>query len=257
MPNAAQMSPVADVRRTLSRMEPSAKPASESIPVRGSRVESTSMPPGSRSAFAIASWTTRGSESSTTAIHMPSRSSRTCTASAERWSPAFWPRSDLLKVVTEDFPCRGVAVAAGRAVLRQARPRRMRERGAALEADLELAASVAGITQVGIAYGLQGAAGILVMRLVATKLAGRPADEFERQGAMREPAYGGIVGASLVTMTVLPLLAAGAYEVTDITVGRGLLTGLPLGLGSPFGEEVVMRGILLRVLIGRLATTAA
>ncbi len=143
-----------------------------------------------------------------------------------------------------------------------------------------LAASVAGITQVGIAYGLQGAqswedalstpwpgqpigmvlqvaAAILVMWLVATRIAGRPVHELERQGAMRELAYGGIVGAGIVTITVLLLLAVGAYEITDITVGRGLLAGLLLGLGSAFGEEVVMRGILLRVLIGKLGTTAA
>lgn len=143
-----------------------------------------------------------------------------------------------------------------------------------------LAASVAGLTQVGIAYGfqdpqswddalstpwpgqpigmaLQVAAAILVMWFVATKIAGRPVHEFERQGAMRELAYGGIIGAGIVTITVLVLLAVGAYEITNVTVGRGLLTGLLLGLGSAFGEEVVMRGILLRVLIGKLGTAAA
>ncbi|WP_447589060.1 CPBP family intramembrane glutamic endopeptidase [Microbacterium lacticum] len=143
-----------------------------------------------------------------------------------------------------------------------------------------LAASVAGITQVGIAYGLQGAqsweealstpwpgqpigmvfqvaAAILVMWLVATRIAGRPVYELERPGAMRELAYGGIVGAGIVTITILLLLAVGAYEITDVTVGRGLVTGLLLGLGSAFGEEVVMRGILLRVLLGKLGTTAA
>lgn len=143
-----------------------------------------------------------------------------------------------------------------------------------------LAASIAGLTQVGIAYGfqdaqswddalstpwpgqpigmaLQVAAAILVMWLVATKIAGRPVHEFERQGAMRELAYGGIIGAGIVTIAVLVLLAVGAYEITDVTVGRGLLTGLLLGLGSAFGEEVVMRGILLRILIGKLGTAAA
>ena len=143
-----------------------------------------------------------------------------------------------------------------------------------------LAASVAGGTQVGIAHGFQGAqswddalstpwpgqpigmalqiaAAILVMWLVATKIASRPVYELERQGAVREFAYGGIVGAGLVTFSVLVLLAVGAYEITDVTVGRGLLTGLLLGLGSAFGEEVVMRGILLRVLLGELGTTAA
>lgn len=74
---------------------------------------------------------------------------------------------------------------------------------------------------------------------------------------MRELAYGGIVGAGIVTITILLLLAVGAYEITDVTVGRGLVTGLLLGLGSAFGEEVVMRGILLRVLLGKLGTTAA
>ncbi|NCD20249.1 MAG: CPBP family intramembrane metalloprotease [Actinobacteria bacterium] len=143
-----------------------------------------------------------------------------------------------------------------------------------------LAASVAGITQVGIAYGLQGAqswddalstpwpgqpigmvlqvaAAILVMWFVATRIAGRPVYELERQGAIRELAYGGAIGAGIVTITVLLLLGVGTYEITDVTVGRGLLTGILLGLGSAFGEEVVMRGILLRVLIGKLGTAAA
>lgn len=143
-----------------------------------------------------------------------------------------------------------------------------------------LAASVAGITQVGLAYGLQGAqswddalaspwpgqplgmalqvaAAIFVMWFVATKIAGRPVYELERHGAMRELACGGVIGAGIVTIVVLLLLALGAYEVTDVTVGRGLLTGLLLGLGSAFGEEVVMRGILLRVLIGKVGTMVA
>lgn len=143
-----------------------------------------------------------------------------------------------------------------------------------------MAASVAGVTQVGIAYGFQGAqswndalstlwpgqpigmalqvvAAIFVMWLVATKIARRPVYELERQGAVRELAYGGIIGAGIVTTTVLLLLAVGAYEITDVTVGRGLLIGLLLGLGSAFGEEIVMRGILLRVLIGKLGPAAA
>lgn len=143
-----------------------------------------------------------------------------------------------------------------------------------------VAASVAGVTQVAIAFGFQGAgsweaalsmpwpgqpigmaiqvvAATFVMWLVARKIAGRPVIELERRGAMRELAWGGVIGASIVTSAVVLLWAFGVYEVSGVTIGRGLIAGVLLGLGSAFGEEVVMRGILLRVLVGKLGVVAA
>lgn len=142
------------------------------------------------------------------------------------------------------------------------------------------AASVAGITQVGFAYGIQGAttwqqalattwpgqpigmmlqivAAIAVMTFVVKCLARRPVYELERRGAFREFSYGALVGVGVVAAAVALLFLLGSYSTTGIVVGRGLLSGLFLGLGSAFGEEVVMRGILLRVLIGKIGTMPA
>ncbi|WP_058234936.1 CPBP family intramembrane glutamic endopeptidase [Devriesea agamarum] len=104
---------------------------------------------------------------------------------------------------------------------------------------------------------LQIVAAIAVMAFVAKRVARRPMYELERSGALREFGYGTLVGVSVITVAIACLLALGSYRITDIIVGRGLLSGLLLGLGSAFGEEIVMRGILLRVLIGMIGAAPA
>ncbi|WGH84537.1 MULTISPECIES: CPBP family intramembrane glutamic endopeptidase [Auritidibacter] len=104
---------------------------------------------------------------------------------------------------------------------------------------------------------LQIVAAIAVMAFVARYLARRPVYELERKGAFREFGYGALVGAGVIATAVAVLFVLGNYRTTDLVVGRGLLSGLLLGLGSAFGEEVVMRGILLRVLIGKIGTVPA
>lgn len=149
-----------------------------------------------------------------------------------------------------------------------------------------MAASVAGLTQVGIAYAWQDAgsfsdalatpwpgqpigmilqifAAIAVMWLVAVKMGDRPLYEFGRAGALKEFSSGATVGFIIIGSSVLMMWLLGVYHVEEITLGRGLLMALLLGLGSAFGEEVVLRGILLRLLVikfnvatGLIATSA-
>lgn len=142
------------------------------------------------------------------------------------------------------------------------------------------AASVAGITQLAVTRGFQGArsweetlatpwpgqplgmvlqigSSVAVMWLVATKLAQRPLYELSGFRAVREFIHGACIGAAIISASVLSLLIMGHYEVVGVTVGRGLVTGLLLGLGSAFGEEVVIRGVLLRILAGKIGVPAA
>lgn len=158
------------------------------------------------------------------------------------------------------------------------------------------AASVAGITQLSYAFTVQGAqtweealelswpsqplgmalqvaAAIVVMWFVARKIAGRPVYEFSRDKAGRELALGALIGTGIIGGTVLVLAILGVYEVAGwafdprasaggdssaaLASTRGLLAGLMLGLGSAFGEEVVMRGILLRILAAKLGIPVA
>ncbi|KQB84592.1 CPBP family intramembrane glutamic endopeptidase [Corynebacterium oculi] len=142
-----------------------------------------------------------------------------------------------------------------------------------------IAASVAGITQVLFAFAqgaadwdealvkvwpgqpigmaLQIAAAIAVMWFVIAKIAGRPVFELSRQGAFKEGMIGAAIGTGIVTVTVGVLATFGGYIMTDVTLGRGILTGLLLGLGAAFGEEVAIRGILLRLLDARFGPVAA
>lgn len=158
------------------------------------------------------------------------------------------------------------------------------------------AASVAGVTQLAYAFALQNArtwdealalpwpsqplgmalqivAAVVVMWFIADKIANRPVYELSRERAGRELALGALIGTGVIGATVLVLAALGAYEVVGTALdrspsaghdtsgalasGRSLLTGLMLGLGSAFGEEVVMRGILLRILAGRFGILPA
>ncbi len=143
-----------------------------------------------------------------------------------------------------------------------------------------VAASVAGITQVAFAFGVYGAttwneallvtwpgqtigmvfqifAAVAVMAFVARCLARRSVYEFERKGAGREFGYGALLGGGIITSAVTVLFILGNYRVTEVDLSRGLLSGLLLGLGSAFGEEVAMRGILLRILVGKLGKLPA
>jgi membrane protease YdiL (CAAX protease family) len=105
-----------------------------------------------------------------------------------------------------------------------------------------------------VGMGLQAVASIGVMCFVSRKLAHRPVLELSTPGALSEFSAGALIGAAIIGLSVLVLTVLGVYSVTDVGWGRGILVGLLVGLGAAFGEEVVMRGILLRLLIGWFGT---
>jgi len=143
-----------------------------------------------------------------------------------------------------------------------------------------LAASVAGATQLFVGIRLQGArswdealaqpwpgqplgmalqviAAVTVMIWVKRGLARCPVTELSVRGAARELLAGCLIGAAVVSAAVGVMAILGVYRVEEVRLARGLATGVLFGLGSGFGEEVVMRGILLRILAGKLGALPA
>lgn len=87
-----------------------------------------------------------------------------------------------------------------------------------------------------------------------------PADlrvTFARAGIAREVGLGTLIGAGLIGVGGLVMFAAGAYRGTDPSLNAGILLGLMLAVGTAVGEEVLFRGVLLRVLNARFGSSVA
>ena len=65
------------------------------------------------------------------------------------------------------------------------------------------------------------------------------------------------VGIGVIVATVGTLSLMGAYTLTEVSWSRGIVTGALLGLGAAFGEEVAIRGILLRLLMAQWGPMSA
>jgi len=76
----------------------------------------------------------------------------------------------------------------------------------------------------------------------------RNAEEFSRSGAAREAVFGFAVGTFLFTVTALVLLAVGAYTFERGNNGDEVLGELATALTAGVVEELVVRGILFRIL---------
>lgn len=82
-------------------------------------------------------------------------------------------------------------------------------------------------------------------------------DTFRRRGIVGELSAGTLLGAGLIGVGGLILLALGVYRGTDPALNGGILIGTMLGVGAAFGEEVFFRGFLLRLLDARFGSTVA
>jgi uncharacterized protein len=76
----------------------------------------------------------------------------------------------------------------------------------------------------------------------------RTATELSRPRALRELGAGLLLGALLLSLTIGVLAALGAYRVTGSNGWESMLLLAPAFLWPPVLEEVVMRGIVFRIL---------
>jgi membrane protease YdiL (CAAX protease family) len=81
--------------------------------------------------------------------------------------------------------------------------------------------------------------------------------ELGHKNSGREIFAGFAVSAVFISTVILTLHLFGAYTITGIHPGYGILVGLALGIGAGFAEEIFFRGVLLRKLSSNLSTPLA
>ena len=91
--------------------------------------------------------------------------------------------------------------------------------------------------------------------LLVRFVGGRPVIELGgRRAALRELVVGLSIGALLMCAVIAVLALLGSYHVVDVSWSTGILTGLGAGVYAGFVEEIVARGVLLRLIEGWLGT---
>ena len=84
---------------------------------------------------------------------------------------------------------------------------------------------------------------------------GRPVIELGGRGAaLREFSVGLAIGALLMSAVIAILALIGFYHVVDVGWSMGVVTDLGAGVFVGVAEEIFFRGILLRLIEGRLGT---
>ncbi|MDU0349184.1 CPBP family intramembrane glutamic endopeptidase [Actinomyces sp. MRS3W] len=91
------------------------------------------------------------------------------------------------------------------------------------------------------------------MRLIR----GARVGELAGGGKVHEFLTGVLIGGLLITVVVLVLAAFGAYRVTTVGWHPGVIVGLAMGVAAGFAEEILFRGLLLRLLEHWLGTVWA
>lgn len=75
-----------------------------------------------------------------------------------------------------------------------------------------------------------------------------PVAELAGPGTLRELGVGLAWGAVLMCTACAVLAAVGVYRITDAGWNKGVLVGLSAGIMAGFAEEILFRGLLLRLL---------
>ena len=89
----------------------------------------------------------------------------------------------------------------------------------------------------------------LLVRLIG----GRPVIEVGGRGAaLREFSVGLAMGALLMCAVIGVLALLGSYHVVDVGWSTGILAGLGAGIFAGFTEEILVRGVMLRIIEGWL-----
>lgn len=85
----------------------------------------------------------------------------------------------------------------------------------------------------------------------------RSADELAFRGAPREVGTGMLIGGGLLLATIGVLAALGYYRVDAVNSWSALIPALGVALFAGYVEEVLSRGVILRILEERLGTWIA
>ncbi|WP_336249034.1 CPBP family intramembrane glutamic endopeptidase [Stomatohabitans albus] len=99
-----------------------------------------------------------------------------------------------------------------------------------------------------IMLGLYALAAYLLYLLFVRFIASRPVYELFGEGSFKEFVAGLAVGTALILVIIIALYTMGHYHVDGFEFGPGVITGLFIGIGPAFSEEVVFRGFVLRLL---------
>ncbi|MGO2721023.1 MAG: lysostaphin resistance A-like protein [Brachybacterium tyrofermentans] len=93
--------------------------------------------------------------------------------------------------------------------------------------------------------------------LIVGPLGGSPGLGLRGRGKLVELAVGLVLGTGLMTLAVGLIALLGGYRVTGISPSPQLLVPLAIGIGAGFIEEILFRGVLLRVFDSWLGSWAA
>lgn len=98
---------------------------------------------------------------------------------------------------------------------------------------------------------------ILAYRYYVGRIEKRPVAELSRAGMWRELGAGALLGASLFTIVIAVLAAAGAYRIAGQGAVAGALAMLAASAGTAVVEEIVFRGIVFRLVESATGTLVA
>ena len=101
--------------------------------------------------------------------------------------------------------------------------------------------------------GVTAAGFVVLIRWMAR----RPVWEFGLLGAVRELGTGLGIGAGFIAATVAVVATLGGYQVSGVQLTSGFLLGVGLGIGPGVAEEVLFRGVFLRLLDKQIGSVAA
>lgn len=93
--------------------------------------------------------------------------------------------------------------------------------------------------------------------LIVGPVGGSPGLGLRGRGKLVELAVGLVLGTGLMALAVGLIALLGGYRVTGISPSPQLLVPLAIGIGAGFIEEILFRGVLLRVLDSWLGSWAA